>query len=123
MLDKFDSAKDTRLCPAERTALSTFYHTAKGEEWTINTNWLSQYDSHCDWHGITCHGESVIELNLANNGLSGMLSKEIKKLRSLTYLNVADNDMKVRNHHMRSSLQLQYLAFKMSAHFYSSFVQ
>lgn len=94
LLDKFDSAKDTRLCPAERTALSTFYHTAKGEEWTINTNWLSQYDSHCDWHGITCHGESVIELNLANNGLSGMLSKEIKKLRSLTYLNVADNDMK-----------------------------
>ena len=94
-MDKFDSAKDARLCPAERTALSTFYEAAKGREWTENTNWLSQYDSHCDWYGVTCTGVSVIELNLTSNGLSGKLSKYIANLTRLTVLDLSDNDMKV----------------------------
>ena len=96
LLDKFDSAKDTRLCPAERTALSIFYEAAKGGEWTESQNWLSQYSSHCDWHGVTCSGPIVTELNLTSNGLSGKLSAFIANLTSLIVLDVSDNDMKVR---------------------------
>ena len=109
LLDNFDSAEDTRLCPAERTALSIFYEAAKGGDWTINTNWLTQYGSHCDWHGVTCNGETVVELALKTNGLSGILSKEIKKLRSLYALDLSDNDIKVSKHRFCAAFHCTHL--------------
>ena len=105
-MEDFDSAKDARLCPAERTALSTFYKAAKGAEWTTSANWLSQYGSHCGWYGVECIKDSVVKLKLANNALSGTLSKNIKELKSLSVLDLSDNDIKVSKHHFRSLLEL-----------------
>ena len=39
---------------------------------------------------------SVVGLNLGNNGLSGRVNKEIQELKSLSKINLSDNDMKVR---------------------------
>ena len=97
--DKFDSAKG--LCPAERTALSAFFIAAKGAEWTTNTNWFSQYDSHCNWYGVECNEDGVVKLDLRNNGLSGTLSKSISELGSLLFLDLSDNDIKVSTCHFR----------------------
>jgi len=95
-LGGFDSANDPRLCPSERTALSVFYDSAKGQEWTEKTNWMSQFNSHCSWYGVNCSevDGSVAELNLASNGLSGKLPDEIQKLRNMSKLDLSDNDMK-----------------------------
>ena len=97
--DKFDSAKDTRLCPAERTALSAFFIAAKGAEWTTNMTWLSQYDSQCKWYGVECNEDSVVKLDLGNNELSGALSKKISELGSLFFLDLSDNGIKVSTRH------------------------
>ena len=45
---------------------------------------------------MKCSDGSVVEVNLASNGLSGKLSKEIVKLPNLSVLDVSDNDIKVR---------------------------
>ena len=97
-ISSFDLRNDTSLCPTERKALKEFYHTAKGQEWTRSDNWIDEYISCCDWHGVICAddtGKAVVGLNLASNGLSGRLRDEIQKLRNLSKLDLSDNDLKV----------------------------
>ena len=67
---------------------------------------MSQYGSHCGWHGVICENGKVVSLTLKSNGLSGILSKEIAMLGSLFDLDLSDNDMKASHHHMCSSLNL-----------------
>ncbi len=95
--EDFDLANDTTLCPPERNALSDFYDSARGAEWTDRTNWQDEYVRHCDWHGVSCDNDTnqVINLNLSNNGLSGRLSESIGKLTSIEELDLSDNDIKV----------------------------
>ena len=94
-VEVFDLAYDTTLCPIERNALSDFYDTAKGGEWTDRTNWKDEYESCCNWHGVECENDRVTELDLRNNGLSGRLSESIGKLTALEVLDLSDNDIKV----------------------------
>lgn len=94
---EFDLVHDTELCPIERNALSDFYYLSKGAEWTNDTNWLDEYASHCDWHGVTCdeYKNQVTKLELVKNGLSGRLSKSIGELTSINVFDLSDNDIKV----------------------------
>ena len=94
-VEVFDLAKDTTLCPIERNALSDFYDTAKGGEWTDRTNWKDEYESCCNWHGVVCENDRVTKLDLRNNGLSGRLSESIGNLTALEVLDLSDNDIKV----------------------------
>ncbi len=95
-VEDFDLVKDTTLCPLERNVLSVFYDSAKGEEWTDRSNWKDEYESCCNWKGVTCgKTNQVIKLNLRTNGLSGKLSKSIGILTSMEVLDLSDNDMKV----------------------------
>ncbi len=97
IVDNFDLVNDTTLCPIERNALSDFYDTAKGGEWTNSTNWIDEYASCCNWFGVDCENETklVTKLDLRNNGLSGRLSKSIGNLTSIEVLDLSDNDIKV----------------------------
>eukprot|EP00984_Skeletonema_dohrnii_P010749 scaffold4227_cov78-Skeletonema_dohrnii-CCMP3373.AAC.1 len=91
---EFDLANDTQLCPVERNALSDFYDSTKGAEWTDSTNWLDE-NEHCDWHGVICDvSNRVIKLELRNNGLSGRLRESIKDLTLMDVLDLSDNDIK-----------------------------
>ena len=78
----FDLANDTTLCPIERNALSDLYDSTKGAEWTERTNWQDEYQSYCDWMGVTCNSNTnqLTKLELRNNGLSGKLSASIGNL-------------------------------------------
>jgi len=91
----FDLAHDTTLCPLERNALSDFYDSAKGAEWTDGSLWLDEYASYCDWKGVTCEKNQVTQLNLINNGLSGRLSDSIGHLTFIKVMDLSDNDIKV----------------------------
>ncbi len=96
-VEAFDLANDTTLCPIERNALSDFYYSAKGGEWTNSTNWVDEYTNYCNWKGVTCDNSTnhVTKLNLTNNGLSGRLSESIGSLTSFELLDLSDNDIKV----------------------------
>eukprot|EP00984_Skeletonema_dohrnii_P028680 scaffold18734_cov115-Skeletonema_dohrnii-CCMP3373.AAC.8 len=80
----------------ERNALSDFYDSTKGAEWTDSTNWLDDTKSYCEWHGVTCdEGENhVIKLELDNNGLSGRLRESIGNFAFIEKLDLSDNDIK-----------------------------
>mmetsp|Transcript_33748 Transcript_33748/g.62023 ORF Transcript_33748/g.62023 Transcript_33748/m.62023 type:complete len:561 (+) Transcript_33748:658-2340(+) len=93
----FDQAKNAKACPPERNALREIYMSAKGTEWTDATNWLDEHKHHCSWFGVNCDpttNTSTLELVLANNGLSGKLSKRIADLTSLSKIDMSDNDIK-----------------------------
>ncbi len=108
-VELFDLVNDSTLCPIERNALSDFYDSTRGEEWTNDTLWLDEYTSYCDWKGVTCSCEyrsqrynitcdsskKVISLQLRDNGLSGRLSESIGNLTSIEVLDLSDNDIKV----------------------------
>ena len=97
-VEEFDLANDTTLCPIERNALSDFYDSAKGAEWTDRSLWLDEYASYCYWKGVTCDDDKnhVTKLQLSNNGLSGKLSGSIGELKFIEKLDLSDNDMKVK---------------------------
>jgi len=92
---EFDLGNDTQFCPVERNALSDFYYSTKGAEWTNATNWLHEYQSYCNWHGIRCEKGRVVKLELRNNGLSGRLTESLGDLTSIKVLDLSDNDIKV----------------------------
>lgn len=102
---------DDELCPSERNALKSFFDQSKGGEWTDSSTilienevkWLDEYESHCNWLGITCNSEShVIRLDLPNNGLSGRLSESLGDLKSLQAIDLSDNDIKARELYTRT---------------------
>ena len=103
---------DSRLCPVERRALKAFYHSAKGAEWTDAENWLSEYETACNWKGIKCNDNStIIGLNLTHNSLSGKLNSSIAELRSLEILDLSDNDIQVSD---RCSCECEQFLWKSS---------
>ncbi len=75
----------------EIEALTAFYNSTGGPDWTNNENWLSQAPLR-DWHGVTTDGIGRVRgLNLANNNLSGALPPEIADLTGLRNLNLSRN--------------------------------
>ena len=94
-MKEFDLADNVTLCPDERNALSEFYDSAKGAEWTDGSLWLDEYASCCNWKGVTCKNNQVTQLNLANNGLSGRMSESIGNLTFMKELDLSHNDIKV----------------------------
>ena len=96
-VNDFDLENDTTLCPPERNALGDFYNLAKGADWTNSLNWMDEYESYCEWHGVSCDDDNnyVMKLELNGNGLSGKLSKIIGTLTAIEVLNLSDNDIKV----------------------------
>ena len=93
----FDLRDDPLSCPAERNALKEFYDSAKGSEWTVNSNWTDPYIGHCEWYGVKCNDANrLVHLSLPSNGLSGTLTSKIAQLRSLAILDLNNNNIKVR---------------------------
>ncbi len=81
----------------EREVLTDIYDSSNGAHWITITNWRKEGVSHCDWYGVTCdESYRTIKLDLNNNGLTGTLSKRIGELKSLRYLDLGNNKIKVR---------------------------
>lgn len=73
------------------SALTVFYNSTGGSNWTNSENWLSDAPL-SDWHGITTDEIGrVRELNLPDNSLRGALPPEIADLHNLKILNLSGN--------------------------------
>lgn len=89
-----------------RFALVLIYYANGGAEWTRSENWNSDR-SHCDWYGITCAkeahmtsvksrqlaGDTIIELDLHNNGVTGPFPKAIALLHDIEAVFFSDNSL------------------------------
>ncbi len=78
---------------AEMDALEALYQDTDGDNWTNNRNWLSNapLDS---WHGVTTDRNGrVVELDLAENELSGTIPPELGSLIYLEDLNLSQNQL------------------------------
>ena len=75
----------------DRLALEALYSSAGGENWINNQNWLSAQPISA-WYGVrTNQTGSVVELNLEENGLRGIIPPELENLQYLEILNLNDN--------------------------------
>ena len=75
--------------------MKDFFVSTKGQEWSRYSSWGDPMEHPCNWYGVECdENRVVIGLNLANNGLGGLLSSSIGELSSLKTLDISDNDIK-----------------------------
>lgn len=63
---------------ASINALLDIYNTLNGPFWNSNSNWGFGDPCVNNWYGITCNASnsSIIEVNLSDNGLSGILGED-----------------------------------------------
>lgn len=66
----------------QRFLLSLMYLEWKGDNWQVNTGWLSE-NPVCTWYGVSCSDGLVTGLDLPENQLDGGLARELFFLRSL----------------------------------------
>jgi DNA-binding SARP family transcriptional activator len=74
-------------------ALIAIYEQTDGPNWGNNEGWLSDRPI-CEWYGVTCWGEKLIELELANNHLDGNIPAEIGQLADLENLDLGHNQLR-----------------------------
>ena len=79
--------------------LKALYAATDGENWKINSNWdvNREYppspDSLAEWYGITLSDGRVTELDLSDNGLTGVLPVELGYLSNLQVLDLQENEL------------------------------
>ena len=83
---------------SERGALVALYNATDGENWTNNTNWLSNNDI-STWHGVSVSDGKVTGLDLNQNNLTGMIPTELGNLTNLENLNLTGNQLSVCDPH------------------------
>ncbi len=81
------------ISASERTALLDLYASTNGSQWINSAGWGGGVGTECAWFGVTCapDGNSVEQLSLANNQLSGPLPSNLQDLSSLTLLFLGNN--------------------------------
>jgi hypothetical protein len=47
----------------QRYALTTFFYSTNGDDWTVRTGWLTEANE-CTWFGISCASDLVTEINI-----------------------------------------------------------
>jgi hypothetical protein len=75
-----------------RYILTSFYLQLGGNDWIKKNNWTT-YVSECDWLGVQCSKNHILEsLHLSDNDLKGQLKdNNLASLESLKHLNLSNN--------------------------------
>ena len=77
----------------DRAILVALYHATNGDNWTNNTNWLTDAPLH-KWYGVdTDNGWNVHELSLTDNRLTGRLPPELGDLHFVKGLYFDNNQL------------------------------
>jgi len=80
---------------ADYHVLMDLYYNNNGPNWTNNSGWIlgeiGNDCNPCNWHGIWCENDRVVELNLTNNNVKGELLNYIEAIEKLKYLIAPDN--------------------------------
>ncbi len=80
----------TDMPAAECAALESLFSATDGWRWGNRGGWLNSAQA-CQWHGVTCASGHVTRLQLANNGLTGLLPAAIGGLSHLQTLDLSGN--------------------------------
>ena len=79
--------------PEDRAVLVALYNATDGDNWTNNTNWLSDEPMR-DWHGVTTDVDGrVAGLSLSENQLRGKIPTKLGDLPNLTRLFLGFNQL------------------------------
>lgn len=80
---------------SERQALLTFFESTGGSGWNDKRGWGDAPGTECSWRGITCNSvqDSVTEIWLDGNNLTGSLPAAIGGLPNLEVLYLANNSL------------------------------
>jgi hypothetical protein len=92
-------AQDEVLC--NQYALMVLFLSMNGSNWMNQDGWgLAERDDLCPccMYGVTCEGDSVVAIDLPNNGVSGSIPSVIGLLTALTMLDLS------RNPHLTGSI-------------------
>jgi len=77
----------------QRYISALFYFATDGENWTLNSGWLSTAHE-CEWEGVACTVDKIItRMNLDGNALAGTLPGEVCGLPLLNRLDLDSNFM------------------------------
>ena len=77
----------------DRAALVALYHATGGDNWTNNTNWLTDAPL-SEWHGVKTDDDGrATRLDLEANNLSGELPLEFGNLDHLQWVNISHNQL------------------------------
>jgi len=85
---------DAQVLEQDSLALVAIYKSTNGDEWTDNTNWLSD-SSVSTWKGISVSiaGDRVTQIDLADNNVTGTIPSEIGDLTDLLFLKMGNNPL------------------------------
>jgi len=84
---------DESLDNPDRAVLVALYAATDGDDWTNDTNWLSDRPLG-EWHGVTTNANGrVTRLDLDDNALSGTLPSELGNLTNLQWLDLGGNQL------------------------------
>ncbi|MEM1247677.1 MAG: PKD domain-containing protein [Acidobacteriota bacterium] len=79
---------------SEEAVLLELYQSTDGPNWANSTGWLDEKD-YCSWYGVTCDAEqSVVALELGNNGLAGEVPASLGDLKGLATLSLQSNELR-----------------------------
>ena len=76
----------------DREILEIFYEATGGDDWTDNTNWLSDEDL-SEWHGVRAYQGRVENIFLRGNNLVGTIPPELGGLGELFSLTLDENKL------------------------------
>ena len=87
----------------DRGALISLYNATGGDYWSVKSGWKDaptladgfNNDPFAEplWFGVTCQGNSVTQLNMYNNQLTGEIPSELSNLSNLEHLYLHDNHL------------------------------
>ena len=78
---------------SDRRALEAVYDATGGPHWSNRRNWQTDAPLN-DWHGVTTNADGrVVELYLAENGLTGLIPPALGNLTALRVLYLGGNDL------------------------------
>ena len=81
---------------SDKDVLITLYESTDGDDWEINTNWLTDKPIE-EWRGVvTNDAGEVIGLNLDNNQLSGEIPPELGNLSNLKVMRLGGYQLSIR---------------------------
>ncbi|KAG7362767.1 RHS repeat-associated core domain containing protein [Nitzschia inconspicua] len=83
----------------DRSILFELYDATDGSSWINSNGWKSD-SPYCDWYGVTCgmggNGErQVVELNLSENNLNGIVPSIVYHLDGLNKLDLRKNPVSI----------------------------
>ncbi|MEA2002073.1 MAG: S-layer homology domain-containing protein [Actinomycetota bacterium] len=91
----FNCSSVTSIPTTECEALDALYRSTNGAAWDNNTGWLVESSDPCTWFGVGClgAGDTVTNLDVSNNSLSGLIPPELGNLSNLDSLWLGINSL------------------------------